>query len=71
MTKADDSSLDEKLWKQEKIKPGEIIGNVQIMFDRQDSRLLGIKFQDKTGKDLISAGPINLENYRTVKTNCL
>ena len=65
VTRADDQAIDEKAWIIKKIDKNESIGKIKIMFDKSDSRLMGIKLYDDAGKrELLSVGPINLKNYR-------
>ena len=64
-TRVDDCAIDEKAWIVKKIDNNDLIGKVKIMFDKTDSRLLGIKFYDMTSKsEILAVGPINLRNYR-------
>ena len=63
MTHADESSLDPEKWAKHTMNPGTILDHIIIMYDKSDTRLLGIKFMSQSKRVLMKAGPIDLENY--------
>lgn len=52
-TKANDSFLDKEKWNDIYVQNGATVWRAELMYDKNDMLLLGVKFMDKSGNPLL------------------
>jgi len=67
-TQSNETKLkDKSRWKDKMIPTGAVISKVEVMFDRSSAKLMGISFADNNKKVMVSAGRIDLAQYKNKK----